>query len=180
MPDAPLLLVLTKLARSLGNEDRLILTSRTEVPAQITDAARRQHRLVRITDFKIDESEFPDFERSVADGGPLTRGEFRAALRHSGNWMTGLPLLQLMGMPASVVHEKLADLLAGLSDAERAALVATALSSGRPRAGLGGTWGKHRRHCPIKNRDKYGSRDTPPKSGSPQTRYPLRGAEELG
>jgi hypothetical protein len=126
LPDAPLLLVLTKLARSLGNEDRLILTSRTEVPAQITDAARRQHRLVRITDFKIDESEFPDFERSVADGGPLTRGEFRAALRHSGNWMTGLPLLQLMGMPASVVHEKLAELLAGLSDAERAALVATA------------------------------------------------------
>ncbi len=125
-PDAPLLLVLNKLARSLADEDRLILLSREEVPAQITDAARRQKRWVRVTDLKIDESEFPDFERSMADSGPLTQADFRAALRHSGSWMSGLPMLPLMGSSAGVVREKLAKLLAEFSDAERAALVATA------------------------------------------------------
>ena len=125
-PEAPLILVLNKLARSLGNEDHLILLSREEVPAQITDAARRQRRWVRITDLKIDESEFPDFERSMADSGPLTQADFRAALRHSGSWMTGLPLPGFMDSPANAVREKLSELLAELSDAERAALVATA------------------------------------------------------
>jgi hypothetical protein len=75
---------------------------------------------------KIDESEFSDFERSMADSGPLTQAEFRAALRHSGSWMTGLPLPGFMDSPANAVREKLAELLAELSDAERAALVATA------------------------------------------------------
>ena len=125
-PEAPLILVLNKLARSLGDEDHLILLSREEVPAQITDAARRERRWVRITDLKIDESEFADFERSMADSGPLTQAEFRAALRHSGSWMTGLPLPGFMDSAANTVREKLAELLAELSDAERAALVATA------------------------------------------------------
>jgi LuxR family transcriptional regulator, maltose regulon positive regulatory protein len=126
VPDAPLLLVLGKLARALGDEDRLILISRQEIPAQITDAARRRQRLVRITDLEIDESEFPDFERNAANSGPLTRADFLAALRQSGKWMEGLPLLQLMGSPPNAVHERLADVLAGFDDAERAALVATA------------------------------------------------------
>jgi len=125
-PEAPLILVLNKLARSLDDEDHLILLSREEVPAQITDAVRRERRWVRITDLKIDESEFPDFERSMADSGPLTQAEFRAALRHSGSWMTGLPLPGFMESPATAVREKLAEVLAELSDAERAALVATA------------------------------------------------------
>jgi hypothetical protein len=125
-PDAPLLLVLGKLARALGDEDRLILISRQEIPAQITDAARRRQRLVRITDLEIDESEFADFQRGGASGDPLTREVFLAALRQSGKWMEGLPLLQLMGSSPNAVHERLADVLAGFDDAERAALVATA------------------------------------------------------
>jgi LuxR family transcriptional regulator, maltose regulon positive regulatory protein len=126
VPDAPLLPVLGRLARVLGNEDRLILISRQEIPAQITDAARRQQRLIRITDLEIDESEFADFERSAASGDPLTRADFLAALRQSGKWMEGLPLLQLMGSPPNVVHDRLADVLAGFDDTERSALVATA------------------------------------------------------
>jgi ATP/maltotriose-dependent transcriptional regulator MalT len=124
--DAPLLLVLRKLARAIGNEDSLILISRQEVPAQITDAARRRQRLVRITDLKVDESEFADFERSATNIGSLTRTAFLAALRHSGHWMAGLPLRPLTSLPARVMPDKIPDLLAGLSDAERAALVATA------------------------------------------------------
>ena len=126
LPDSPLPLVLGKLARVLRDEDRLVLISRTEIPASITDAARRRQRLARITDLQIHESEFTDFERSVVNSGRLTRTTFTAALQHSGNWMAGLPLLHLIGLPASAVHEQFVELLGGLGDAERAALVATA------------------------------------------------------
>src|ERR1700761_190739 len=86
-PEKPLLLVLSKLARALGDEDRLILISRRDVPMPITDAARRRQRLVRITDFRIEESEFADFQKSTARGAALTREAFRDALRQSGSWM---------------------------------------------------------------------------------------------
>jgi tetratricopeptide (TPR) repeat protein len=130
LPDAPLVLVLARLARALSDEDRLILISRQEVPAQITDAARRRQRLIRITDLKVNESEYADFQQSTADSRSLTQTAFLAALRHSGHWMAGLPLLPLMGAPARVVHEKLMDLLARLSSPERTALVATAYLQG--------------------------------------------------
>ena len=126
VPDAPLLLVLAKLARALGDGDNLVLISREDVPARVTDAARRRQRLVRVADLQVKESEFADFERAGPNRRLVTQAEFSAALRHSGHWMAGLPLLPLMGAPAAVVREKLMDLLARLSSAERAALVATA------------------------------------------------------
>jgi LuxR family maltose regulon positive regulatory protein len=124
-PDSPLILVIGELAKSLGQHDRLVVSSRSVIPTPILNAARRKG-LIRISDLQVDETEFEDFERDTDRQRPLTRQAFGAALRHSAHWIAGFPLLS-QAKPVNVGElESLPALLSSLSDADRTALATTA------------------------------------------------------
>jgi LuxR family maltose regulon positive regulatory protein len=124
--NSPLLVVITKIARAIGDKNYLILTSRENIPSRVTDAARRQRKLVRITDLKVDESEYPDFAQAAGNSEPLTRSAFLVALESANHSLANLPLTNILGLPAHMVRQKVASVLSGLTNAERAAVRATA------------------------------------------------------
>ncbi len=124
-PTSPFVQVVAQLVTSLRDEDRVVLASRQALPAVVTRAARRRGVLL-VTDLQVAASEFEDFKRDLARPALLTPQEFDAALRYSGNWVSGLPFLPQIVPGKPLTPDYMQNVLLSLSPDEQAALQATA------------------------------------------------------